>query len=227
MEEKEANAILALLLKNGIDCEKVQGKENTWGLRVDKTHMAKAVALLQEGGFPKDRFIGIGDVFKREGLVSSPLQERVLYIYALSQQLSETLSHIDGVLTARVHVVIPENDPLSDAVKPSSASVFIKHLEFADMMAVIPKIKTMVVNSIEGLSYDRVNVVLFPSEQPPETTEKPAYERVLFLNVAPDSVKRFWALAGGLAGLCLAALGGLAYLFWTARKTGAPHEAAG
>jgi type III secretion protein J len=69
------------------------------------------------------------------------------------------------VLTARVHVVLPENNPNSyiEVVTPSSATVFIKHQEDIDFALKIPKIKEMVVNSIEGLDYDRVTVNLFPA----------------------------------------------------------------
>jgi len=48
-------------------------------------------------------------------------------IYALSEELSRTVSEIDGVISARVHVVLPENDPLRRDLVPSSASVFIRH----------------------------------------------------------------------------------------------------
>ena len=40
LEEKEANEIMALLLKHGIECSKRPGKENKWVLFVEKDELA-------------------------------------------------------------------------------------------------------------------------------------------------------------------------------------------
>lgn len=163
--EQEANEMMAILLMSGIASDRIPGEENTWIVRAEKKEMARAIMLLKDHGYPKQKYENIGQVFKKEGLVTSPFEDRIRFIYALSQELSQTLSCIDGVLTARVHVVLPENDPNSynDVVKPSSATVFIKHREDVDFALKIPKIKEMVVNSIEGLEYERVTVNLFPA----------------------------------------------------------------
>ncbi len=221
LDEKEANQILAVLLKNGIDGEKVPGKENAWGLRVEKGDLARAVELLQAGGFPRDRFSSMGEIFRKQGLVSSPMQERILYLYALSQEISETLSHIDGVLTARVHVVIPENNPLKDTLRPSSASVFIRHREDADLEAGIPAIKKLVVNSIEGLTYDNVTVVLFPSETPAPAAGTAGYGGAPSPGPVPRADGGFRLHAGGLGLLLLAALGGAGFFIRLRRRKAA------
>ena len=106
--EDEANEVLSALLKADIAAEKTAGKEGMVGVRVDATQVGRALEVMRENGLPRERFAGMGQVFKKEGLISSPLEERARYIYALSQELSNTLSKIDGVLAARVHVVLPE-----------------------------------------------------------------------------------------------------------------------
>ena len=76
---------------------------------------------------PKVARATLGDTFRKEGVISTPLEERARYIYALSQELEATLSNIDGVIVARVHVVLPERVAPGEPVQPASASVFIKH----------------------------------------------------------------------------------------------------
>jgi type III secretion protein J len=49
----------------------------------------------------------MGKVFKREGFVSSPLEERARLVHAMSQEIANTINNIDGVVTARVHLVVP------------------------------------------------------------------------------------------------------------------------
>ncbi len=80
-------------------------------------------------------------------------------IYALSEELSRTVSEIDGVVSARVHVVLPDNDPLQRNAVPASASVFIRHEAGLDINTLIPQIKTLVANGIAGLTYEKVSVI--------------------------------------------------------------------
>ena len=136
---------------------------------VDETQLAASVELLQNHGYPRAKYETIGQVFQKSGLISSPLEERIRFIYALSQELSKTISQIDGVLASRVHIVLPENNPLQENVQPSSASVFIKYTPGSDVASHIPQIKMLVVNSIEGLSYDKVTAVTVPADIPPDT----------------------------------------------------------
>jgi type III secretion protein J len=159
LSERDGNEILALLLRSAIPAEKTAAKAGTT-ISVDSARVPEAVALLDAAGLPRSKFANMGDLFKKEGMISSPSEERVRYIYGITQELSRTLSQIDGVLNARVHVVLPGNDPSNQAARPSSAAVLIRHGNDATVDQLVPKIKELVVNSIEGLAYDRVSVVL-------------------------------------------------------------------
>jgi len=161
LNESEANEIVAALSLGRIDArkERVDGAE--WQVQVDEGRIGAALELLRAQGLPHERFASMGDMFQKQGLVSTPAEERMRYIFGVSQELSQTLRSIDGVVSARVHVVIPTNDPLSDKVKPSSAAVFIKHRPDADLRLLTPTVKDLVAHSIEGLSADQVSLSLF------------------------------------------------------------------
>jgi len=161
LNESEANEIVAALSLGRIDArkERVDGAE--WQVQVDEGRIGAALELLRAQGLPHERFASMGDMFQKQGLVSTPAEERMRYIFGVSQELSQTLRSIDGVVSARVHVVIPTNDPLSDKVKPSSAAVFIKHRPDADLRLLTPTEKDLVAHSIEGLSADQVSLSLF------------------------------------------------------------------
>lgn len=165
LQEQEVNEMLALLFRNNIDAEKIANKKDNWKLVVSRSEFAEAVRLLKESGYPKPKYVNMGDVFKREGLISSPSEERIRYIYALSQELANTISKVDGVISARVHIVLPNEDPFNNKANPSSASVFLKSIKTSNIQSNIPQIKQLVVNSIEGLAYDKVSVVLFQAEE--------------------------------------------------------------
>ena len=104
----------------------------------------------------------MGDVFQKSGLVSSPLEERARFMYALSESIAETLNNIPGVLSSRVHLVLPENDPYSDNDIESSAAIFLTYKAGENLDESVREIKYLVANSIQGLSYDRVSIALFP-----------------------------------------------------------------
>ncbi|WP_020560395.1 type III secretion system inner membrane ring lipoprotein SctJ [Thiofilum flexile] len=169
LNEIDANNMMAILLENDIGAEKIADLKNgTYTLNVDDSKIPQAVALLREHGYPREKVASMQELFKKDGLISSPLEERARYIYALSQSVQETLSQIDGVLVARVHVVLPEDATVTNnnPVTPSSASVFIKYHPSFELESMKSEIKLIVEKSIQGLSYDKVSVVMVPAQLP-------------------------------------------------------------
>ena len=161
LNETEANEIVAALSAGNIDARKERPDGTDWQVQVDEGSIGAALALLGAQGLPHERFASMGDMFQKQGLVSTPSEERMRYIYAVSQELSQTLRSIDGVVSARVHVVIPATDPMSDKIRPSSAAVFIKHRPDVDLRLLAPAVKDLVAHSIEGLTADQVSLSLF------------------------------------------------------------------
>ena len=161
LNETEANEIVAALSAGNIDARKERPDGTDWQVQVDEGSIGPALALLGAQGLPHERFASMGDMFQKQGLVSTPSEERMRYIYAVSQELSQTLRSIDGVVSARVHVVIPATDPMSDKIRPSSAAVFIKHRPDVDLRLLAPAVKDLVAHSIEGLTPDQVSLSLF------------------------------------------------------------------
>ena len=199
--------MLALLLEAGVDSEKAPSGDGLVNLRVDEKKIALAVNLLKENGYPRDRFASLGDVFSSDGLISSPLHEKARYIYALSQDISETISQIDGVLVSRVHVVLGEKDRNGREIKAPSASVFIKHTEGLATGSLTPKIKDIVANGIESLDYQHVSVAYFPSSRNSgNRSAQNNLKTVLFLDMSKDSVASFYIFAAALIALLLFSL---------------------
>ena len=166
LEERQANLVMAALLDAGIDCHKSPGEEGTWNVTVSESRFAAAVNLLESAGLPRSDHKGIGEVFKKTGMISSPSEERIRFTDALAQDLAKTISGIDGVVDARVHVVLPENDPFARNAQPSSAAVAIRSRWDADITDIIPSVKGLVKNAIEGLQYEKIMVTVFKDSPP-------------------------------------------------------------
>ena len=166
LPERQANLVMAALLDAGISCHKAPGEEGTWNVSVVESRFADAVNLLKKAGLPRSEHQGIGEVFKKTGMISSPSEERIRFMDALAQDIAKTISGIEGVVDARVHIVLPENDPFARHVMPSSAAVAIRSRWDADLTDVIPSVKGLVKNAIEGLQYEKIMVTVFRDSPP-------------------------------------------------------------
>jgi type III secretion protein J len=210
--EADANEVIAALAGAGISATKVAGKEGMVGIQVPTQYAARATDTLRQLGLPRENFTGMGQVFQKSGMISSPLEERARYLYALSQDLSATLTRIDGVVFARVHLVLPEKGSALEKDSPSSAAVFIKHRADHDLEVLQPQVRRMVVNSIPGLTSDRVSIVLIPSNV--KIDNAGALVSVWGVNVPASAAGRLDMLLWGMLVALLMALSVIGFLLW-------------
>ena len=122
--------------------------------------------------------------------------------YALSQELADTFSRSDGVLTARVHVVLGVNDPVNNIRIEPSAAVFLRHTPDSPVVNLVPEIRELTASSVASLKYDNVSVMLVPVRESVTVPEKRPAPSSLFAPGAltPALVLQVLALALILAG---------------------------
>lgn len=150
LAENDANDIIAELNRYHIAASKQVDKMGV-SVRVASENIERSVNILDAAGLPRKARTNLGEVFQKSGVISSPMEERARYIYALSQEVESTLAQIDGVVVARVHVVLPERIAPGEPVQPASASVFIKYHDTLDPDSIEPRIRRLVATSIPGL----------------------------------------------------------------------------
>jgi len=94
-----------------------------------------------------------------QGITTSAFDQRVGYQRAMEGELAKTISAIDGVASANVHLAIPEHDLIVDDGKQASASVLLMtnaNQSIAPMQ--VDAIVNLVASSVEGLNTDQVSV---------------------------------------------------------------------
>lgn len=222
LSEQEANTMLSLLLENGISADKVNLGDGLVTLQVDESDIQQAVTILNANGLPKREHETLGQVFQKSGIISSPFEERIRFVYALSEEVAKTINEIDGIVSSRVHIVLPEKAELGEEVKPSSAAIFIKHRPEFDIEFLIPQIKRLVSNAIEGVEYANVSVALVPARDltPRRIQAEKEMETVLGIRVAKGDAGTIWTIILSIAGVCVILLGGLAFALFKLLGTG-------
>ena len=209
LNDADANEIILVLNRKGIEVDKQKGKDGV-SLLVKDVELSRATETMNAAGLPRRSLSNLGEVFKKQGMISSPMEERIRYIHGLSEELESTMLQFDHVVSARVHVVLPERIAPGEPIQPSSAAVFVKYRPPLDEDAVMPRIRRLVASSIPGLASEdgrsKVSVVMMPGEPP-----TPGIEWTMLgpFTVAASS-------AGGLAltmsALLLTTLSSLGYI---------------
>ncbi|MEL6573718.1 MAG: type III secretion inner membrane ring lipoprotein SctJ [Pseudomonadota bacterium] len=161
LPEREANQMTAILEASGVPSTRKRDKDGDYRLLVKREQVAAAITVLNAEGLPKRQFQSMGEVFDSGNLIGSPFEERARFIHALNEELSATLTSIDGIRSARVHIMIPERERFQKGTLVSSASVTIHYEPRFTAKEHVATIKQLVAHSVPNLSYDRVAVALF------------------------------------------------------------------
>ncbi|MDO7895774.1 type III secretion system inner membrane ring lipoprotein SctJ [Pseudomonas citrulli] len=218
LSEQDANEVIAELADKDIEASKQVDKDGMTVL-VETADMNSAVHVLEAAGLPRRSRSSLGDIFRKEGVISTPLEERARYIYALSQELESTLSQIDGVVLARVHVVLPERVAPGEPVQPASASVFIKHTGALDPDSITPRVRNLIASGIPGMAdaahnASKLSVVFVPTT-PYQERRKMAHFGPFVMQAEEVAYWRTVTVVAGitLLGILLGACYGL-YRLW-------------
>ncbi len=161
LSETQANTMLSVLLRNGISARKTSAKSG-YSISVEESSIVQALEILKENSLPHEQFQSLGQVFSAQGMISSSTEEQARLSYAISQELSNTFSRIDGVLTARVHVVLGHKDLATGETSAPSVAVFLRHTPDSQATRLVSSIRELASNAVPGLSQDDVSVMLVP-----------------------------------------------------------------
>jgi type III secretion protein J len=153
----------------------------------------------------------------------SAVEERARYAAALAADLERSLQGVPGVISARVHLALPPEEPLVGAAAHArpTASVLLKNarptasvLLKSDRAPALADadVKRLVAGAVNGLAPADVSVVVAGGVDLPAA---PPFERVGPLRVAKESRPLVAALA--TSGLALILLLSLAVIFASLR----------
>jgi len=118
LDERDANEVVVLLDRHHISSQKlpdgeVGGNKGThYKIQVASGDSSDAWRILTENHMPQKKDNGYAEVFATAGLIPTSSEEKAKMLAAIEGELARTIKSMDGILDARVHVVIPEDSVL-------------------------------------------------------------------------------------------------------------------
>src|SRR3954470_25032663 len=121
VDPKQTGKITAALDAKGV---KYEIRNNGTAIAVDKAQIGDARIALAASGLPSSAQPGY-ELLDKQKLGASDFQQQVNYQRALEGQLAGTIGQIDGVGSATVQLVLPQDQLFQDQQSQAKASVLL------------------------------------------------------------------------------------------------------
>lgn len=155
VSDKEAGEVVGILGSAGIPYEL-----DTGAITVPSGKLYEARLKLAENGLPRSSGFGLEIIENQTGLATSQFMEGARYHHALETELSRTISSLQTVQGARVHLALPKSTVFIGRKQPPSASVLLQLYSGRSLPeAQVASIVHLVASSIPELEAGRVTVV--------------------------------------------------------------------
>jgi flagellar M-ring protein FliF len=95
-------------------------------IRVPSDQVGKIRMMMAGDGLPKGGSIGYEIFDQKEGFGTTSFVQNINHLRALEGELARTISAMDPIQNARVHLVLPQRELFSHATQTATASIFLK-----------------------------------------------------------------------------------------------------
>jgi type III secretion protein J len=199
LDEGDANKIALALEGSNVDSQKepdptVEGK---FKVSVARDDVPQALAAMRAEELPRPKPAGVLEAMDKGALVPSQTAEHAQLVRGTAGDLEKTLLAIDGVLAARVHLNLPEKDPLRDTpLSKATASVLVEHRGSTPPITA-DAVQRLIAGGVQGLAPVDVAVVTVPRTAMPAPKET-QLSHVGPIAVGKGSARTLQMLLGGL-----------------------------
>lgn len=129
-------------------------------ISVPDTEVGRARMLLAQAGLPNGGSMGYEIFDKQSGFGTTNAVQNINAVRALEGELARTISALEPVRSARVHLVLPQRELFARQARPASASVAIglrpgKRLESEQISA----IQSLIAGAVPELKMEEVSII--------------------------------------------------------------------
>lgn len=157
LNEKDSADLADVLRQSAIPyrLDPVSGAVTVPGDKVNEARIRAASA-----GLPKSAAMGFEMIQQNESFGTSQFMENARYQLALETELARTISSLQPVKSARVHLALPRPSPFTQGNGNTSASVLVELQPGRELEAnQVDSIRHMVASSVPNLTASNVTVI--------------------------------------------------------------------
>ncbi|MBN1967906.1 MAG: flagellar M-ring protein FliF [Candidatus Delongbacteria bacterium] len=156
LSQKDAAAIVNKLAELNVDY-KLEGNGSI--IYVEDKYVDNTRLNLASEGLPAESIAGY-EIFDNNKLGMTDFMQQINSKRALEGELSRTINSINGVVSSRVHLVIPKRALFEEDKHEPSASIALTLKNRAGISnKQIEGIINLVANSVEGLRVDKISII--------------------------------------------------------------------
>jgi len=159
LNAKDAGEIIKILEENKIDYKL---EDNGQTILIDPSKVYKTRLMLAQEGLPSGGNIGFSDILGQTRLGITDWERQVQYNQALQGELARTIEEMEEVISARVHIVQPENSLFIEPEKnfEASCAVFLNLAPGSELDdEAISAIINLISHSVKGLKAENITVI--------------------------------------------------------------------
>lgn len=126
---------------------------------VARSRVLDARMMLSAEGLPSRGSIGYEIFDEPDALGQTQFQQNINRLRALEGELARTIGSLDGIASARVHLVLPERQLFARETEQPSASIVIQLRRDELTAGQVRAIRNLVASATPGLSANRVTIL--------------------------------------------------------------------
>ncbi|HYX33636.1 MAG TPA: flagellar basal-body MS-ring/collar protein FliF [Oligoflexus sp.] len=155
LSEQDNNEIASELRKQGVKNFIIDDK----GIKVPAESVMPLRLKLAEEGLPTRGMIG-WEKFDDQDFTRTEFEQNINRLRAIQGELARTISSIDGITSARVHIVMPKKALFQEDDQEPTAAIYIKSQRGKEPNArQIRGITHLVSRSVEGMKPEKVTII--------------------------------------------------------------------
>ncbi len=202
LTEQENTEIMTALKKQNFTNYTMDAK----GILVPTDQVIPLRLKLAEEGIPTRGMIG-WEKFDDQDFTRTEFEQNVNRLRAIQGELARTISSIDGIISARVHIVLPKKSLFQEDEQEPTAAIYIKNQPNKEPNPKqVKAIQHLVSRSVEGLNPDRVTIInhegkMLTKIESDDPTSKMTQEMLNYRkNVESELTAKIRSLVGRIVG---------------------------